>query len=263
MERRAAGRLDWASVISEGRFELERAITQNELALHYQPIFDISGDALRGVEALVRWKHPQKGLVSPHAFLPTAEREGLMHALTAWVLREALLQAKVWREDGLTLNVSVNIAASDLGDPRFLRLLDRTLHVTAGRSEFSAEIRADETAEASAPGLRELRARGIPIALDDVTRAAQLDGASDWPLDTVKLGREIIGHALDDPGAADTARVISRFAEQRGIGLVAVGIESRQMLLLARSLGCVGAQGYFLARPMASQALGRWAKGGA
>jgi EAL domain-containing protein (putative c-di-GMP-specific phosphodiesterase class I) len=263
VERRAAGRLDGATVISEGRFELERAITQNELALHYQPIFDISGDALRGVEALVRWKHPQKGLVSPHAFLPTAEREGLMHALTAWVLREALLQAKVWREDGLTLNVSVNIAASDLADPRFLRLLDRTLHVTAGRSEFSAEIRADETAEASAPGLRELRARGIPIALDDVTRTAQLEGAADWPLDTVKLGREIIGHALDDPGAADTARGISRFAEERGIGLVAVGIESRQMLLLARSLGCVGAQGYFLARPMASQALGRWAKGGA
>ena len=146
-------------MIGEGRFELERAITQNELALHYQPIFDISGDALRGVEALVRWKHPQKGLVSPHAFLPTAEREGLMHALTAWVLREALLQAKVWRQDGLTLNMSVNIAASDLGDPRFLRLLDRTLHVTAGKSEFSAEIRADETADASAKGLRELRAR--------------------------------------------------------------------------------------------------------
>jgi EAL domain-containing protein (putative c-di-GMP-specific phosphodiesterase class I) len=250
-------------VIGEGRFELQRAITQNELALHYQPIFDISGDGLRGVEALVRWKHPDKGLVSPHAFLPTAEREGLMHALTAWVLREALLQAKVWREDGLTLNMSVNIAASDLGEARFLRLLDRTLHVTAARSEFSAEIRADESAEASAAGLRELRARGIPIALDDVTSVAQLDGAADWPLDTVKLGREIIGHALDDPRAADTARGISRFAVERGIGLIAVGIESRQMLLLARALGCAGAQGYFLARPMASQALGHWAKGGA
>jgi len=96
-------------VIGESRFELERAITQNELELHYQPIFDISGDALRGVEALVRWKHPQRGLVSPHAFLPTAAREGLMHALTAWVLREALLQASVWRKDGLTLNISVTL----------------------------------------------------------------------------------------------------------------------------------------------------------
>lgn len=250
-------------MIGDARFELERAITQNELYLHYQPILDISGDALRGVEALVRWQHPQKGLVSPQAFLPTAEREGLMHALTAWVLREALLQASVWRKDGLTLNMSVNIAASDLGDPRFVRLLDRTLKITAARSAFSAEVRADETAEASGAGLRELGTRGIPIALDDVTTVTQLDGAATWPLDTVKLGREIVGHALDDPRAADMARGIARFATERGIGVVAVGVESKAMLGFARALGCVGAQGYLLARPMASQALRRWAKGGA
>jgi len=243
----------------EGRFELERAITQNELELHYQPIFDISGDALRGVEALVRWKHPQKGLVSPHAFLPTAEREGLMHELTAWVLREALLQASVWRKDGLTLKMSVNVAASDLRDPRFVRLLDRTLKITAGKSAFSAEIRAEDSAEASTAGLRELASRGIAIALDDVTSVTQLDGASDWPLDTVKIGREIIGHALDDPRASDMARAIAGFAVQRGIGLIAVGIESQAMLGLARALGCIGAQGYLLARPMASQELRRWA----
>ncbi|HEV8669930.1 MAG TPA: EAL domain-containing protein [Candidatus Limnocylindria bacterium] len=245
----------------EGRFELERAITRNELELHYQPIFDIGGKTLRGVEALVRWKHPEKGLVSPQSFLPTAQREGLMHELTAWVLREALLQGSVWRKDGLTLNMSVNIAASDLRDPRFVRLLDRTLHVTDGKSAFSAEIRADETGEASSTGLRELGSRGIPIALDDVTSVVQLDGATQWPLDTVKLGREIIGHALDDPRAADTARGIARFAAARGIALVAVGVENKAMLGFAHALGCVGAQGYGLARPMASQALGRWAQG--
>ena len=247
----------------EGRFELERAITQNELELHYQPIFDISGEALRGVEALVRWKHPQKGLVSPHAFLPTAEREGLMHELTAWVLREALLQASVWRKDGLTLKMSVNVAASDLRDPRFVRLLDRTLKITAGKSAFSAEIRAEDSAEASTAGLRELASRGIAIALDDVTSVTQLDGASDWPLDTVKIGREIVGHALDDPRASDMARAIASFAVQRGIGLIAVGIESQAMLSLARALGCIGAQGYLLARPMASQELRRWARASA
>ena len=245
----------------EGRFELERAITQNELELHYQPIFDIDGKSVRGVEALVRWKHPQRGLVSPHGFLPTAQREGLMHELTAWVLREALLQASVWRKDGLTLNMSVNIAASDLRDPRFVRLLDRTLRVTNGRSAFSAEIRADETGEASSAGLRDLGSRGIPIALDDVTSVVQLDGAAQWPLDTVKLGREIIGHALEDPRAADAARGIARFAVARGMALVAVGVENQAMLGFAQALGCVGAQGYGLARPMASQALGRWAQG--
>jgi len=250
-------------VTGDGRFELERAITQNELELHYQPIFDISGDRLRGVEALVRWQHPQKGLVSPQGFLPTAEREGLMHALTAWVLREALLQASVWRKDGLTLNMSVNIAASDLGDARFMRLLDRTLQITAGSSAFTAEVRADEASGASTAGARDLGSRGIPIALDDVTSVTQLDGATNWSLDTVKLGREIIGHALDDARSADVARGIAHFATERGIGLVAVGIESRAMLDFARSLSCVGAQGYLLARPMASQTLRRWAQRGA
>lgn len=244
----------------EGRFELERAITQNELELHYQPIFNIDGKALRGVEALVRWRHPEKGLVSPQAFLPTAQREGLMHELTAWVLREALLQASVWRKDGLTLHLSVNIAASDLRDPRFVRLLDRTLHVTAASSGFTVEIRADETGVASSAGLRDLGSRGIPIALDDVTSVTQLDGATQWPLDTVKLGREITGHALEDPRAADMARSIARFASARGIALIAVGVENKAMLSFAQALGCVGAQGYGLAKPMSSQALGRWAR---
>jgi EAL domain-containing protein (putative c-di-GMP-specific phosphodiesterase class I) len=247
-------------VTGEARFELERGITQNELVLHYQPIFDISGDALRGVEALVRWTHPQKGVVAPQAFLPTAEREGLMHELTAWVLREALLQASVWRRDGLALNLSVNIAASDLRDPRFMRLLDRTLRITAGGSAFSAEVPAGETVEAIGAGLRELGARAIPIALDDVTSVVQLDGATQWPLDTVKLGREITGRALDDHRATEVARAIAGYTSARGIGLVAVGIESKAMLDFARTLGCVGAQGYWLARPMPSSALGHWAK---
>ena len=244
----------------EGRFELERAITRNELELHYQPIFNIDGKTLRGVEALVRWRHPEKRLVSPHAFLPTAQREGLMHELTAWVLREALLQASVWRKDGLALHLSVNIAASDLRDHRFVRLLDRTLHVTAARSGFMAEIRAGDTGDASSSGLRDLASRGVPIALDDVTSVTQLDGATQWPLDTVKLGREITAHALDDPRAADAARGIGRFASARGIALIAVGVENKATLGFAQALGCIGVQGYGLAKPMSSQALGRWAQ---
>lgn len=184
-----------------------------------------------------------------------------MHELTAWVLREALLQASVWRKDGLALNLSVNIAASDLGDPRFVRLLDRTLHVTSGKSAFSAEIRADETAEGSSAGLRDLGSRGIPIALDDVTSVTQLDGATHWPLDTVKLGRDVTGRALDDGRAADSARGIARFAVARGIGLIAVGVEDKAMLGFAQALGCIGAQGYGLAKPMPSPTLKRWAQG--
>lgn len=248
--------------MSEGAvFGLEQAITRNELELHYQPIFEIDGKRLRGVEALVRWKHPQKGLMSPREFLPAAEREGLMHELTAWVLRESLLQASVWRKDGVRLSVSVNIAASDLRDPRFVRLLDRTLQVTAGRSDFSAEIRAEEVAGSSGSGVRDLGSRGIPIALDDVTSLTQLDGATDWPLDTVKLGRDLTARAIDDPRAADSARGIASLAAERGIALIAVGVENNAMLAFAQALGCVGAQGYGLAKPMPTQAIRRWAQG--
>jgi EAL domain-containing protein (putative c-di-GMP-specific phosphodiesterase class I) len=247
-------------VTSDVGFELARAITQNELELHYQPIFAIDGKSVRGVEALVRWKHPQKGLLPPQAFLPTAQREGLMHDLTAWVMREALLQASVWRRDGLTLNVAVNIAATDLRDPRFVRLLDRTLQMTSGTSTFTAEIRADETDEASSMGVRELGARGIPIALDDVTSVAQLDGVIQWPLETVKLGREITGHAVAEAPAAEIARAIADRARERSIALVAVGVEDQATLDFTRALGCVAAQGYGLAKPMASRAMARWAR---
>jgi EAL domain-containing protein (putative c-di-GMP-specific phosphodiesterase class I) len=245
-------------VTSDVGFELARAITHNELELHYQPIFAIDGKSIRAVEALVRWKHPQKGLLPPQAFLPTAEREGLMHELTAWVMREALLQASVWRRDGLTQTVAVNIAASDLRDPRFVRLLDRTLQMTSGVSTFTAEIRADETGEASSAGVRELGARGIPIALDDVTSVAQLEAVGDWPLDTVKLGREITGRATADQGAAEAAHAIAQRARERNIALVAVGVEDQATLNLTRALGCAAAQGYGLAKPMASRALVGW-----
>jgi EAL domain-containing protein (putative c-di-GMP-specific phosphodiesterase class I) len=247
-------------VTSEVGFELARAITQNDLELHYQPIFAIDGKSVLAVEALVRWKHPQKGLLPPQAFLPTAEREGLMHDLTAWVMREALLQASVWRGDGLTLKVAVNLAATDLRDPRFVRLLDRTLQMTSGTSGFTAEIRADETDEESSTGVRELGARGIPIALDDVTSVAQLEAVSHWPLETAKLGREITGHAVTDQTAAETAYRIAHLARERNIALVAVGVEDQPTLNLTRALGCVAAQGYGLANPRASRALARWAR---
>ena len=245
---------------SEVGFELARAITSNELELHYQPIFAIDGKSVHAVEALVRWKHPQKGLLPPQAFLPTAQREGLMHELTAWVMREALLQASVWRRDGLTLKVAVNIAATDLRDQRFVRLLDRTLQMTSGTSGFSAEIRADETGEASTTDVRELGARGIAIALDDVTTVAQLAEVGEWPLDTVKLGREITGHAVADQTAAETAFAIAQLARERNIALVAVGVEDQATLNLTRALGCAAAQGYGLAKPMASRALAAWAR---
>src|SRR5207237_1652877 len=98
------------------RFELERAISDNELVLHYQPIVEVPSRRLTGAEALVRWRHPERGLVSPLEFIPEAEASGLIRRLTFWVLREALLQANVWRSDRAALTVAVNLSVENLHD---------------------------------------------------------------------------------------------------------------------------------------------------
>ncbi|HEV8229325.1 MAG TPA: EAL domain-containing protein [Candidatus Limnocylindria bacterium] len=238
------------------RFELERAITQNELELHYQPIFEMEGRGLWAAEALVRWRHAERGLVSPVAFLPTAEREGLMHDLTAWVLREALLQNTVWRRDGLTIRVAVNIDMFDLRDPRFRRMLDRTLYVTRGDRSFVAEVHADDD-EPALGAMSDLRGVGASVALDNVTSPRQLERTKEWPLDAVKIGRDLIARAVSDPAAAAAAGSIRERAQERGMSATAVGVEDEAALSFARSIGCVGAQGYHLAPPMTGKELTR------
>ena len=241
----------------DARGELQRAIVDNELELHYQPMFDIDGTRVRGVEALVRWRHPMRGVVSPQAILPLAQSEGLMHDLTTWVIREAMLQTRVWRSDGIELRASVNLAASDLRDDRFRRLLDRSLRI-AGEGSFAAEIKSEDADASKAVVLGDLRSRGISVTLDDITSVEQLDRAAGLPLDQVKLGRDVVGRALSDPRAAEIARGIANVAGARALPVIAVGIEDAQALAFARSIGCVGAQGYHLARPMTSLETARW-----
>src|SRR5947208_1606222 len=122
------------------RFELERAISENELVLHYQPIVEVPSRRLTGAEALVRWRHPERGLVSPLEFIPEAEATGLIRRLTFWVLREALLQANVWRQDGSALTVAVNLSVDNLHDTHFRRSTELTLNVAGGPELLIMEV---------------------------------------------------------------------------------------------------------------------------
>src|SRR5437868_8358869 len=177
-ERNSSRLRGYASAVSDGGvpFELERAITENELVLHYQPRVLISTLDLRGVEALVRWRHPVRGIVSPAEFVPAAERGGLMHGLDAWVIRESLLQAAVWRRDGLRIGMSVNVTPSLLHDEPFLRLVERTLNIQGDPTTLTFEVAAAALAGTDPPlaGLARLRERGVRLALDGVTTAAGL-----------------------------------------------------------------------------------------
>ncbi|HEY7625045.1 MAG TPA: EAL domain-containing protein, partial [Candidatus Limnocylindria bacterium] len=121
------------------RFELERAITENELLLHYQPIVAVPSRTLTAVEALVRWRHPERGLVSPMEFIGEAEATGLIRRLTFWVLREALLQSNVWRRDGLGIAVAVNLSIENLHDQHFRRFMELTLKVAGGPEHLIME----------------------------------------------------------------------------------------------------------------------------
>jgi EAL domain-containing protein (putative c-di-GMP-specific phosphodiesterase class I) len=243
------------------RFELERAVVENELVLHFQPRLRLETMEPRGVEALVRWRHPTQGLVSPLEFLPAAEREGLIREIEAWVVREALLASTVWRRDGVMLGVSVNVSPRGLHDPQFLRLIERTLRIQRSPRAFIVELSAaGMAAERDQPrdALEQLRAAGVRASLDDVTSLEQLEAVRALRWDYVKLGRAVIGPALREREAAALARRLADAVSGWDIHLAAMGVEDEATLAFVRELGCDLAQGYFIAPPMPMKELVSW-----
>jgi EAL domain-containing protein (putative c-di-GMP-specific phosphodiesterase class I) len=245
------------------QFELQRAITENELVLHYQPRVLLSTLELRGVEALVRWRHPVRGIVTPSEFVPAAERAGLIRDLEAWVIRETLLQAAVWRRDGLRSGVSVNITPSLLRDKPFLRLLERTLTIQGDPTTFIFEVPAAGLGGADRPieALARLRARGVRLALDDVTSHAELEAASWIRWDYVKLGRALVTGAARDETSGATLRALADRAKALGAKVVGVGVEDDATIALLRDAGAYMAQGYAIAPPLGVKELLVWSEG--
>lgn len=245
------------------RFELERAITDNELVLHYQPRVLVSTLELRGVEALVRWRHPVRGIVPPSEFVAATERAGLMRDLDAWVIREALLQAGVWRRDGVKLGVSVNITPSLLHDDAFLRLFERTLKIQGDPTRFTGEVASATLGGTKRPvdGLTRLRQHGVQLALDDVVAVADLEAASWIRWDFVKLGRALVTGAARDAVSGATLRTITARATDLGARVAAVGVEDEEGLALLRDAGVYLAQGFLFAPPLGVKELAAWSVG--
>ena len=245
------------------RLELERAITGNELVLHYQPRVLLSTLELRGVESLVRWRHPVRGMVPPAEFMAAAERDGLMRELEAWVIRETLLQAAVWRRDGMRVGVSVNVTPPLLRDEPFLRLFERTLKIHGDPATFTFELAAQalDGSEHPLAGVIRLRDRGVRFALDDVTTLAQLNGASWTTWEYVKLGRAIVTRAAHDDVAGATLRALLARATELGARVVGVGVEDDAAVALLRDAGAYLAQGYAIAPPLGVKELAAWTEG--
>jgi EAL domain-containing protein (putative c-di-GMP-specific phosphodiesterase class I) len=242
------------------RFELERAITENELVLHYQPMVEVPSRRLTGVEALVRWRHPERGLVSPLEFIPEAEATGLIRRLTFWVLREALLQANVWRQDGAPLTVAVNLSVENLHDQHFRRYTELTLKVAGGPEQLIMEVASRALArdpDPPIPMLELMRAKGIRVTLDD---ASDEDAhmVEKLPVDIVKVSRSLVSRMGRDHRALEYVRAVVAAARGRGIAATAVGVEDNPTWDLLSGIGFVSAQGFLIAQPMPAQQLSEW-----
>jgi len=250
MSARAIERLSYET-------NLRRAEERGELELRYQPTLDLASDAVSGVEALLRWRHPERGLLAPKDFLEVAEDAGLIVPIGAWVLRTACAQAAAWQRRGLTpLEVAVNLSASQL---RFENLAD-TVASALDRAGLAPELllleltesvvmEADSAAQSIAR-LYALKDLGVRLAIDDFgTGYSSLSYLKRLPIDTLKIDRSFVRDLLVSPQDAAIVEAIIAMARSLGLRVVAEGVETREQLDVLRRAGCHEVQGYYFSRP--------------
>jgi len=244
--------------------DLRRALAvTDQLELYYQPKETPSGRVL-GVEALLRWQHPQHGLVLPDDFVPLAERSGVMPALSARVISLALRQLAEWRTAGLLdLQMAVNVAPTDFAGDDLPRVVAREL-AAAGvpadrlRLEITERVMTNRP-EHSARTLDRLRAMGVTISLDDFgTGYSSLLRLNSIPVDEIKIDRAFVARLGEGPQAAGIVRTMIALAPGLGVLAVAEGVETDLQVQMLRTMGCDGLQGYRIARPLPAEAATDW-----
>ncbi|WP_296600343.1 bifunctional diguanylate cyclase/phosphodiesterase [Phenylobacterium sp.] len=235
--------------------ELRRAIPAGEIEPWFQPIIDSMTGRMVGVEVLARWRHPEKGLLAPAAFVPMAEELGLIRAIDEAVFEAACARTAPWVAEGLIESVSCNVSPRDLMDPGFSRKLIGRL----GRTALPATALTVEITETfllqdlalSRRHIERLAARGVNVALDDFgTGYSNLRALMHLPIQTVKLDRSLIDDVGRDARVSKLVASLLHAARALGVRIVAEGVEDEGQALFLRSAGCERMQGYFFARPM-------------
>jgi diguanylate cyclase (GGDEF)-like protein len=242
--------------------DLRQCIAHDELVLHYQPKIDLETHQVSGVEALVRWRHPVRGLLLPGSFMPEVETTELLGPLTKWVLNEALSQQRIWREQGLDLTVAVNICPRSLGPrsglPDTVRELTDAWETPPGR--LILELTEGALIEASAPEiLGRLHGMGQRLSIDDFgTGYSSLAYLQRLPVDELKIDKSFVTGLSVVGDDAVIVRSTIDLAHSLGLTVVAEGVEdgtSKEMLI---GYGCDRAQGYFFARPCPADEFTSW-----
>jgi diguanylate cyclase (GGDEF)-like protein/PAS domain S-box-containing protein len=236
--------------------DLRHAVVRNELRLHYQPIVELDTGRLVGVEALLRWEHPTRGLVSPLDFITVAEESGLIVPIGRWVLTEACRQVARWqRETGTPLRLSVNISARQLQAPRLAEHVAKTLRSTGLRpSDLVLEITESmlvDDADRTIAKLHLLREIGVRLAIDDFgTGYSSLNYLRRLPVDILKIDRSFVMGIGSEAELTSLTTAIVGIGRDLGLETVAEGIEEVEQLDALRAMGCSFGQGYLYARPL-------------
>lgn len=238
--------------------DLRQAIDRQQVHLHYQPIVDLSAGTICGFEALVRWKHPDRGWVMPDDFVPIAEETGIITALGRWVIREACHQGQQWRKrfpQWENLTISVNLSTRQFRDPALLETIDQAL-AESGLPPQNLCLEVTETAVMDNPQLAkgtlcDCKARRLSVHMDDFgTGFSSLSYLHNLPLDAVKIDRTFVQNLRLDAEHTTTVLAIIQLAHNRGLTVIAEGIEEANQLAQLHALDCDLGQGYYFARPM-------------
>jgi len=236
--------------------DLKHAIANNELELYYQPKLDVKSGGVSGMEALVRWNHPEKGFMSPGLFIPIAERTSLIVDIGDWVLREAARQARVWQAEGLgDLKVAVNVSAVQLKEICMITLVRQVLLET-GLSAHLLELEITESAvmddvEHTISVLEGLRELGVSLSIDDFgTGYSSLNYIKRFPAKRIKIDKAFIDEIIDETSEGIIAKAVITMGHSMGMEVTAEGVEDAGQKAFLKALGCDEIQGYLFAKPM-------------
>ena len=255
MHARAVARLQMET-------ELRRALERQEFLVYYQPLVSLSTGRLSGFEALVRWQHPQRGVLAPAKFIPLAEETGLLNPIDQWVLREACRQMQQWQEQIPTnppLLISTNLGNKLFTQPNLIQkisqiLTDTSLDALSLKLEITENVLA-ENDESTIATLLQIKALGVQLSIDDFgTGYSSLSRLHRFPIDELKIDRSFVSKMGAGKGNLAITETILTLANKLGVSAIAEGIETAEQLAYLRKLNCAYGQGYFFSKPLPSQA---------
>jgi diguanylate cyclase (GGDEF)-like protein/PAS domain S-box-containing protein len=239
--------------------DMRKALPAGQFELYYQPVVNLQTSAISGLEALIRWNHPQRGLISPATFIPLAEESGFIIPLGEWVIRQACLTAAKWPDH---LHVAVNISASQFRSEGLMQVILSALGAS-GLKPTRLEIEITETVllqgkEATLAILRQLRALGVRIAMDDFgTGYSSHTYLQSFPFDKIKIDRSFVKDITENAGSLNIVRAVASLANGMGMTATAEGVETSEQLDRITAEGCTEMQGYLFSRPLPARDIER------